>query len=526
MTSCSDYLENPPYSFTTTDNFYTTPNEAELALTGVYNILSAASVQGFGNNATYSRNLMFMLNGATDEAFVKNQTINPDYKVWGDASFTAQSSFTGQAWVFLYAGINRANYLIEKIEDIEGFKENRKKEIIAEARVLRGFYHMILSMMYGGVPAYTSSIQDPFQARNSIQEVYNIILDDYKFAYETLPERASTNSHVNKWTAAGLLAKAHTYLASAKNSGLQGFIDINSFEWVNVDEHYDAALIYTTETINNSGYIVTENYDYLFRETTKEAQYEEFLFSAEASNDPTGNVVNVILNGFIPQGNANTVGGGYGWYRPTTELYNMYSDSDFRKNHNLTGNINNKNNPEDIDGIRYYAPRALPNTNVGYYCIGKYRMVDPIQKATANWASNINIPILRFADVLLLHAEALYFTGNETNARTTLTTIRERSLTSGSTISELEAAYSKPNFIEELLEERARELCFENWRRIDLARFNVYDNTIENLSETDGFYNKETVPVLKNNWKEERVWFPIPTIQIDLNKNLTQNQGY
>ena len=526
--SCNDdMLDNQPISFVTADSYYKTPEEAEIALTGVYNILSANQVQGFGNNSTYSRNLMIMMNGATDEAIARDNNLNPNYAVWGNASFTAQSNFTNEAWVFFYAGISRANYLIDRIETIEGFLGNRKNEIIAEARLLRGFYHMMLSMMYGGVPVNDFLDPNPNKARNSIEEVYNLVLSDYKFAYETLNDRATVQSHVNKWTAAGLLAKAHTYLASAKISGLKGFIDINSFDWVNSNQHYIDALAYTQDIISNSSYKLTSNYDYLFRESTKQQQYEENLFAAEGTNHPSTNVVNIIVNAFIPQGNVNTVGGGYGWFRPTSELRDKYVEEDFRRDHNLTGNMNSQNRFENIEGIKYFVPRPVPNSNVGFYCIGKYRMIDPALKTIPNYASNINLPILRYADILLLHAEAQYFVVSEPAARATLSLVRERAVGNGFDVADLNNAYQKNDFIEELLEERSRELCFENWRRIDLARFNKFDETINNLSSDVGFYNKRVVPNIKTNWKEERVWFPIPAIQIDLNINLTpQNQGY
>jgi len=525
--SCNDdYLNTEPLSFLTTDTYYQTPDQIEIALAGVYNVLSASQVQNFGNNSTFSRNMMVMLNGATDEAVVRDLNINPNYVDWGDASFTAQSNFVNESWVFLYAGINRANTLIERIQLVDGFEANRKEEIIAEARLLRGFYHMMLSMMHGGIPVYASTTEDPLKARNSIQEVYDLVIDDYEFAYQTLGNRAETLGRVNKWSAAGLLAKVHTYLASAKNSGLNGFISINDFSWVDSNQHYISALTYTQDIIANSGYQLASNYDYLFRETTKQQQYSENLFAVEASNDPSTNVVNIVVNAFVPQGNANRVGGGYGWFRPMSELYNKYIEGDFRRDHNVTGNLNSVNRFEFIEGVKYFVPRDIPSLNNGFLCIGKYRMVDPALKSIPNWASNINLPLLRYADILLLHAEALYFTGDEPSARNFLSTVRQRSVTNGFLLADLNNAYRKADFVEELLDERSRELCFENWRRIDLARFNKYTETINNLSTTDGFYNIRVAPIVQNNWKPERVWFPIPTIQIDLNKNLIQNQGF
>lgn len=525
--SCSkDFLDNAPLSFLTTEQYYQTPDEIEIALNGVYNILSANQVQGFGNNSTFSRNMMIMLNGATDEAVVRDLNINPNYVDWGDASFTAQSNFVNESWVFLYAGINRANTLIERIQTVEGFEGNRKEEVIAEARLLRGFYHMMLSMMHGGIPVYEFTTEDQLKPRNSIQEVYVSVISDYEFAYQTLKDRAVLLGRVNKWTAAGLLAKAHTYLGSAKNSGLNGYIDVNSFDWVDSNQQYASALMYTQGIISKSSYQLTTNYDYLFRETTKQQQYEENLFAVEGSNDPSTNVINILVNAFTPQGNVNVTGGGFGWYRPVSDLYNKYVDGDFRRDHNVSGNLNSVNRFEFIEGIKYFVPRDVPSLNNGFISIGKYRMVDPSLKTLPNWASNINLPLLRYADILLLHAEALYSTGNEPLARTFLSEVRQRSILPGFSVSDLNNAYQRGDFIQELLDERSRELCFENWRRIDLARFNKFDETINNLSTTEGFYNIRVVPIIKSNWKQERVWFPIPTIQLDLNINLIQNQGY
>lgn len=180
-------------------------------------------------------------------------------------------------------------------------------------------------------------------------------------------------------------------------------------------------------------------------------------------------------------------------------------------------------------GVRYYVPNVLPtnntNPNVAGYSMGKYRSMDPALRNMIGWANSINIPLLRYADILLLHAEAQFFTGNETAARSTITLVRQRAVRTGSTVATLNTAYFKSDFVTELLDERSRELCFEQWRRIDLARFNKYDQAIADMGTTVGFYNP-LVTTIKQNWKPERIWLPIPLAQIDLNSNLVQNPGF
>lgn len=526
--SCEDHLDAEPYSFTSPENFYQSATDAEIALTGIYSILTGNAVQGVGNNSTYSRQLMIMLNGATDEAVVRDGLNQANYSPWGNAGFTSQSIFVNESWFYFYAGINRANYLIDKLPEIpdNDFNGNRKIEVEAEAKLLRGFYHMMLSMMHGAIPVYDTPIQDETMARQPIEDVYKRVIEDYTFAFDNLPDRAPVNSHVNKWTAAGLLAKAHTYLGSAKKFGLSDFgYAPNSFDWVDEDYQYQRALFYTQELTTKSGYRLIDNYDYLFRESTKAQQYEECLLTGEASSNPNLYVINMIVSAFIPQGDNAVAGGGYGWYRPLGELWNKYTAEDYRRGHNVTGNLVSSQPTEDIEGSTYYIPRALTNANNGFLSIGKYRMIDPVQKAGPAWSSFISLPLLRYADILLLHAEALYFTGNEAAARAAITTLRQRSVIAPATVADLNLAYYKADFVEELLDERSRELCFENWRRIDLARFNKYDATIASLSTDAGYYNT-IVPTLKQNWKSEKVWFPIPIQQIDVNTNLEQNPGY
>ncbi|GAA4282189.1 RagB/SusD family nutrient uptake outer membrane protein [Gaetbulibacter aestuarii] len=529
--SCNDTLEPTPYSFTAPENFYKTANDAEIALVGIYNTLTAGSIQGAGNASAFRRDLFEMLVGATGEGVVPSRFANRRGANFGTAAFTSQDPEINNAWFFMYAGIGRANSLLENLPKIpdEDFGGNRKAQIEGEAKLLRGFFHMMLSMMHGAIPVYTRTDEDPTKGRQSVQEVYAQIISDYEFAYQNCADRGPLATSVNKWTAAGLLVKVHTYLASMKSNGLSDFgYAPNSFDWVDANASYTSAVNISEDIVNNSGYILTPNYDRLFRASTKTAQYEEVMLSAEGSSDASQQVITIVVNNFIPQGNARTVGGGSGWTRPTGELYDLYNGNDFRFSQNVSGNLGG--NPSildviEIDGVRYYQPRPLPGKGSGLMSVGKYRMVDPAQKSFAPWATGLSFPLLRYGDILLLRAEALYFTGDEPGARDVLTELRQRSVISPATVDDLNTAYFNADFVKELQEERSRELCFEIWRRIDLARFNIYDETVNALDPNNGFYNGD-VTLLQQNWRSEKVWFPIPLQQIDLNSNLVQNPGY
>ena len=528
MSSCGeDFLETVPYSFTSPENFYQTEADYELAINGVYDVINGTGIQGQGNLPTWGRGLYFMLNGTTDEMVANGATGGVTYAPFGNASYTSDSELLRYNWFYWYAGLSRANFVIENIEKVTFSNTTRQAEIKGEAIFLRGLYHYYLANLFGGVPVYTTSVQDPDAARQPLSEVYPQIIADFTYAYDNLPDRSSITGRANKWTAAGFLVKVYTYLGSCKtnNVGASMAFALNSFDWVDAADMYSKALTVSNDIIANSGYKRTEKYDYLFRETTRSAQYEETLLAAEACDDPGNYKINVILNNLCPQGNRNTVGGGYGWQRPLGELYEKYDNEDFRKNHNLTANFSGPITEEDIDGVNYYAPRPLPHAITGWFCCGKFRMRDPKEKALIAWASDLNFPLLRYADILLLNAEARYMTGDEPGARNVFTTVRERvALTD---VNLLNTAYYKTDFIEELLDERSRELCFEGVRRWDLMRFGVFTDVINSLT-TDkslGFYNTN-VSTLQANWEEFKIWFPIPSSETDVNLNLVQNPGW
>src|SRR5690606_7387155 len=109
----------------------------------------------------------------------------------------------------------------------------------------------------------------------------------------------------------------------------------NNFDWVDDNQMYQDALTVSQDIIDHSGYKLTDKYDYLFRETTKAAQYEECLLLVEASTNATTGPYNRWGRTWVPQGNARTNGGGSAkWFSPLVEVYDRYNANDFRRNHN------------------------------------------------------------------------------------------------------------------------------------------------------------------------------------------------
>ncbi len=523
-TGCLKQLDTLPYSFNTVDKLYTSADGAELGITGCYNVINAETVQGTAWAGTFNATTPQILNGGTDEVVTRNGIIDPNWAPFGNATFTQQNPKLRDEWFAFFAGINRTNYLLESIDAIS-MDENRKSEIKGEAHFLRAFYYYYLVSQFGALPVYTTSDQSASSQRESVEQVYGLIISDLKYAYDNLDDRASIQGRANKWSAAGYLTKVYTYLASMKknNVGENLGFELNSFAWVDADAMYNQALVVSNDIISSGSFKLTEHYDYLFRETTEQAKSEESLFSMLGSKNVSAGNYNLTLFWQIPVG-APSAGGGYGWLRPVGELFYRYDSTDVRRGHNITQALFTENPTENIEGSTYYIPNPCNDPLEENLCVGKFRYRAASEKQISNAWSDGDISLLRYADILLLNAEARYFTNDEAGAREKLKEVRTRIATDDTNLQELTSKYYRADFVTELLESRSRELCFEGWRRIDLVRFGIIDETIAALSDDLGIWNI-IVPVLQSNWKTYKMWLPIPQSEIDLSP-IEQNPGY
>lgn len=527
LNGCKKYLDTQPYSFDTVDKLYTSAQGAELGMTGCYNTLNAETVQGTAWASNFLVTVPYMLNTCADEVILN--VAFPDYGPLGDGSYTQQNLEIRDNWFVFFAGINRVNYLLEKIDGVD-MDEERKMEMKGEAHFLRGLFNFYLAIEFGGIPIYKTADQAADAQRESLEKVYGFIISDFTYAYENLGDRASKTGRADKWSAAGYLAKVYTYLASCKknNVGADLGFELNSFSWVDDAAMYSKALAVTEDIIAKGGFKLTEHYDYLFRETTEQWKAEESLFSILGSKNVSAGNLNVPLFWQIPVG-ATAAGGGYGQLRPLGEFFHQYDPVDIRRSHNITQELSTDNPTESIEGVTYYIPTPLTDPadqNQVNLCVGKYRYRAADEKDISPAWSDGNIILIRYADILLLNAEARYFTGDEAGARAKLREVRARIAADDTQLDLLTTNYYKADFVTELLDSRSRELCYEGWRRIDLIRFGIIDQKIAGLSgdKEMGLFNG-MVPVLQANWAPYKMWFPIPQTEIELSP-LVQNPGY
>lgn len=522
--SCSDFLSTTPMDFTATSNYYKTASDIETALTGCYGQLGTA----FG--VDYRTGMFLIGNVGTDEVGgnpYSSPDANSNMDQFQNGLVTKTNLNVRDLWKSAYSAIYSINQLLDKIGAVDMDAE-RKADVIAEARFLRGWNYMNLGMIFGGVPVYTAVPHAPKAGRNTLEEVMTTAAEDLRYAYDNLdPTADAVNGRASRWAAGGYLAKLYCYLASCKINkvGSDLGFPLNSFDWVDAEALYSDADEILDDIRLNSGFKLTDDYRTLFCECSKDKQAEENLFAYAPSPQKK-----IGFGLMYYQLAAGTQTGGWGTCRPFEEVYLRYDGTrDKRMEWNIGGLGDSDCKLVTIDGSQYYQPKE--NLQDGQYCAHKFRIEYTASKHDDAYYGYY--PLLRYAEIVLLKAETEAYLKNEDAGRLILKEVRSRALKPDADIDELQTIYRKTDFIEELLDERSRELCFEQQRKFDLVRFGRYLSTVKAIRTTNtltdvwGTWNRNAASVLVGNISANQIWMPIPNEDCLANPNLLPNNpGY
>ena len=470
FSSCSDFLEQNPQTDLSENDFYKTADDITSAVNGAYSSLQENDIYGnwyvFGEIP--SDNTRNQLSGSVT-------TQNEFDQFYIDT----QNSMIANFWKAAYKVINRTNTVLGRIDGIEINTElaNRYK---LECKFIRALMYFNLVRVYGDVPLVLKeiSISESYDIlREPKENVYNQIITDLKEAQD-LPVSYSTaeDGRATQGAAKALLAnvymtlhkyaEAETILAEIINSGRYSLLEN------------------TPGSLNIDGY---KNVFSPVNHNSKEGIFEiQFLKGGygEGSN---------YANNFAPENsgtNVVAVGGTGGNNIPEMDIYNAYEEGDLRRDFSMSlGYYDNRKNNEWVESR--------------YVC--KFMDV-PYQN---NDASN-NYPVIRYADVILMYAEALNQNGKTAEACKYLNMTRRRGFgyqTTETSPVDLQTT-DKAQFALMVEQERRVELAFENHRWFDLIRTG---RAVE-VMRSKGFSLNETNLIC-----------PIPQKQIDVNPKLTQN---
>ena len=510
LSSCKKFLDTKPTDFFAPAQYYNTEADLQTALNGVYDILSAY-------DEMYGQNYQVDITGGTDETF-RNGTQSTGINVYlYDASYTTISNH----WKTLYRAIELANNLLANIDKpVVAVKTNRDV-IKGQALFLRAYYYFMLVNSFGDVPLVltpTASVNNTNITRTPAKDVYTRIIDDMTEAEGLLQPQTSTltgfGGKVSKTVVQGVLARVCLY-----NAGYP----------VRDQSKYAPALQWAQKAVASGEHSLNPSYQQVFINYAQDKyDVKESMWECEFWGNRQGNSfqdAGRIGNFSGPTCNDVSIGYSYGTLKATAKLYNLYNAADLRRDWNCCPYTWGATSSNSV---------KVPNTNIYTLDLGKFRReYETLLPKDKNYTSE-NFPLLRYADVLLMQAEA----ENEVNGPTAtaynaINQVRRRGfgkpVAAPDAIADLPAGLSKDQFRAALQDERARELAGEALRKADLIRWGIFIPTMKDFAN---FITVNAPAAQKyeaqagNNVSARDLLLPIPLREITLNSSLIQNPGW
>jgi starch-binding outer membrane protein, SusD/RagB family len=465
--SCDDFLEEKPKDRTSVANSYTTEQDAFSAVNAIYAHLNSQSFDTFGG--VYHSSFWVTIGLASDE-MLNNQA--------GQASLDQLSSFTYSpdngtiydVWKQHYKAITLANIAIARIPAID-MDETLKMRLVNEAKFLRALLYFDLVRMFGRIPLLLDEIESITPEVAEVDAIYSQIISDLTDA-ENLPvDQVDGRGRATKGAAKALLAKVYLTL-----------------------KDYQNCVIKTKEVIDLGVYDLWDDFADIYKIANR--GIKEAIFSV-GFGDAGGKITFWEVSQFhvrlLPAAlvNAGVTTNTLGWQVPTADLSTTYDPADERGPVSVFNFFN-----ETVGGTTYNVP-------FDKYYFRKYWDVTVPGEFQAK-ESNQDFPLIRYADVLLMHAEALNELDQSADAHEYLNTVRNRA-----GLDDL-SGLSKTDFLDAVLHERRLEFAAEGHRWFDLVR----TGKLETL-----------VPLAKPGVipQSRHYLFPIPQRERDVNTNLPQN---
>ncbi|RYC69859.1 RagB/SusD family nutrient uptake outer membrane protein [Spirosoma sordidisoli] len=461
----NDFLEKQPLNAVTADNFYQTADDAVRAINAAYKPLMYNGVGQFGL-AYYGNNQAGDSNTYGDDAnwvAIENFTVNAD------------NPAVRSSWTSLYQVVFRANLVLERVPAI-AMDASLKARILAEASFLRGLSYHYLVLLFGDVPLITKpqfNASEFLVSRTPADQVYAQIVADFQAAEKSLPltYAAADLGRATQGAARAFLAKVYLYRKQWAEAASK------------VKEVVDSRAYSLTDRYFDNFELATENN----RESIFEIQYASFL----------GGLGNATNNYDAPRGSGFTLDGGYGWAQPTQNFVSSFAANDPRKGFTIfqAGDV--------FQGITFNPASSSTGYGSRKYVVGKGANIGRSDDPK-------NFILMRYADLLLMYAEALNESGKTAEALAPINQVRARP---DVRLPALSSSLSQVQLRQVIKDERRVELGMEGHRWFDLVRWGDAAAFMRSIGKT--------------NFREgisER--FPIPQAERDVNPNLTQNTGY
>lgn len=486
LTSCESFLEENPKTFLNPDSYYQNENQVVAAVNGVYTFLDDIMDSDIEPG---SQSFIFMefLHGYGER---KRGSGTQDLSQANSLLIADNNGYVQRFWETGYRAIENCNSIIEGIEAmVEGtINESNKNQYLGEAYFLRGYFYFNLVRLYGPVPLKLNSTKDLSDTEiqlSSIEDVYNQIDADMTKAGELMEGLEWTNisGRVTKGTVKSMHSKV--------------LLSMAGYPLGKGTEYYTKAYNMAKQVYNSNAYRLFDNYAQL--RTVENSG--EIIWSVQREADNAGNPLHSALLAYPAPVKAVSASAAYGGAITTTQLFlDTYPENDKRAE----------------EGAFYYTQHeALDNSGIvdlgGVYI---YKYWD--SNAAVTGKSGANFTLLRYADVLLLMAEAKAQadggTTTDADAVNAYYAVRKRALPDE----------AKPASIttDMVLKERFWELAFENQTWFDMIRtrkaLHVVTGQMVNLI---GYQTPSHIAP----FTEASLLLPYPIREKRLNPNLVRN---
>jgi hypothetical protein len=503
--SCKEFLQEQPESIIAEDQYYKTETDAATAINAVYFLLNTARVQ-----SPYNTLFNTGMNMADDDEDPGPGATNPDVRSLSVLAHSTSNLRVYELWQQHYTAIRKANVVLAKVPAISFAVSATKDRILGEAKFLRALYYFNLVRLYGDVPLVTEYQNYVFASDYAVErtpsaDVYAQIEKDLTEAAQVLPASYSAPDvgRATSGAAKALLAKVYLIKASLP---------------LKLAANYQKAISKAEEVLSAAdggtgtyGYDLKADYSQVFLPAYKNGAEHIFSVQMKGNSYSQGNSEN-------PRAIYTSIPGLTGNYahmvRFYTEgndkfysIYKLYKPSDKRRDVTFVRNFTSPTN-----GRKYGLPianAAVANDSTPFW----HKWWDPANTSvTSN--SEANVPIIRYAELLLIHAEA----ENEVNGPTakaykSINRVRKRA-----GLADLTQGLSQAQFRDSVYLERRLELSYEYQRWFDLIR--------EKDASGNGILISSLQKVGKTNAAAKHYLYPVPQTELDNNPKLTQNAGW
>ena len=533
--------------------------KAELVLLGVYQSMTSQYVYG------YHLSMLFTL--GTDQAQVEGNTTSSPREI--PTNFhNASTKEIAQTWKTLYIAVYNAYSCIETLErSMTGWSEGDKQlatYYIAEARALRALYYFELVRWFGNVALVTSTAESykPSDYFEQVvpEKIYAFIEEDLKYAADVLPwadddhVRSSNDFRMSKGGALGLLAKVYCTWAGYPVKDETKWAEAAKAAKIVVESGHHGLLPNFRTLWENSGASVWDSTESL-------VEVSFYWNSKTGSSDPVGMIGKWNGVATSQAGNRGTCQARWRVVYPFVQKWANALPDDPRRTLSVADycygfkgevKVNGVNYTViDTDGKQSYMEWLETAADFTQSMTGKRPEVTDQKKDeqrikftpakwdieeyskssplySQNYNSTVNWYVLRYADLLLLYAEALNESQGPTEtAHAALNLVRRRAF-GGSSKYDL-SNLSQDGLRAAIRNERSYELCFEGHRKCDLIRWGIYYSTIRQTAQdvVDWSTTSKSSYLIYDYTREGRnELMPIPQTQLDIMPKFKQNPGW